>query len=41
MQRKPDITKAKLLFGWEPEIELQTGLKLSLEYFKQSVEQVV
>jgi dTDP-glucose 4,6-dehydratase len=34
MQRKPDIGKAKKLFGWEPRIDLETGLKLSLDYFK-------
>ncbi len=37
-QRRPDITKAKRLFGWEPQIDLRTGLKLSLEYFKAAVE---
>ncbi|MGB6974496.1 MAG: UDP-glucuronic acid decarboxylase family protein [Terracidiphilus sp.] len=34
-QRRPDITKAKRLFGWSPKIDLETGLRLSLEYFKQ------
>lgn len=33
-QRKPDITKAKSLLGWEPKIDLDTGLKLTIEYFK-------
>jgi dTDP-glucose 4,6-dehydratase len=37
-QRQPDITKAKRLFGWEPKIDLETGLKLSLDYFKTCVE---
>ena len=37
-QRCPDISKAKRLFGWEPKIDLRTGLKLSLEYFKTGVE---
>ena len=36
-QRKPDISKAKRLFGWEPKIQLEQGLKMSLEYFKQAV----
>ncbi len=36
-QRKPDITKAKTLLGWEPKIELQQGLKMSLEYFQGEV----
>jgi dTDP-glucose 4,6-dehydratase len=37
-QRQPDISKAKRLFGWEPKIDLETGLRLSLEYFKAAVE---
>jgi len=36
-QRRPDISKAKRLFGWEPKIQLEEGLKLSLEYFKKAV----
>lgn len=38
MQRQPDISKAKRLLGWEPKVDLKTGLKLSLEYFKACVE---
>jgi dTDP-glucose 4,6-dehydratase len=38
VQRKPDISKAKRLFCWEPKIDLETGLKLSLDYFKSCVE---
>jgi len=37
-QRQPDITKARTLLGWEPKIDLETGLKLSLDYFKSSIE---
>jgi dTDP-glucose 4,6-dehydratase len=37
-QRQPDISKARNLLGWEPKIDLETGLKLSLEYFRSSVE---
>ncbi|HYE24373.1 MAG TPA: UDP-glucuronic acid decarboxylase family protein [Clostridia bacterium] len=36
-QRRPDITKAKVLLGWEPKIDLCTGLQLSLDYFKAVV----
>jgi dTDP-glucose 4,6-dehydratase len=36
-QRQPDISKAKRLLGWEPKIDLRTGLELSLEYFRQAV----
>jgi dTDP-glucose 4,6-dehydratase len=35
-QRRPDISKARRLLGWEPKINLETGLKLSLEYFHRS-----
>ena len=38
-QRRPDITKAKRLLSWEPKIDLETGLRKSLEYFRQAVEQ--
>ncbi len=38
-QRRPDITKARQLLGWEPKIDLETGLRLSLEYFKTAVAQ--
>jgi dTDP-glucose 4,6-dehydratase len=36
-QRCPDITKAKTLLGWEPRVNLDTGLQMSLEYFKKAV----
>lgn len=37
-QRQPDITKARSLLGWEPKIDLETGLKLSLDYFRTCIE---
>jgi len=37
-QRQPDISKARRLLGWEPTIDLETGLKLSLEYFARCVD---
>jgi dTDP-glucose 4,6-dehydratase len=36
-QRRPDITKARTLLGWEPKIDLLSGLRLSLDYFKTAV----
>nr|WP_199158978.1 UDP-glucuronic acid decarboxylase family protein [Pedobacter sp. ASV2] len=33
-QRRPDITKAKALLGWEPKIGRAEGLKITYEYFK-------
>jgi len=35
-QRRPDITKAKKLLKWEPKVSLETGLKLTIEYFKNN-----
>jgi dTDP-glucose 4,6-dehydratase len=36
-QRRPDISKAKKLLGWEPKIGLDAGLEMSLEYFRVAV----
>jgi dTDP-glucose 4,6-dehydratase len=36
-QRRPDISKARKLLGWEPKVELEAGLRLSLDYFKKAV----
>jgi dTDP-glucose 4,6-dehydratase len=33
-RRRPDITKARTLLGWEPEIALREGLARSLPYFR-------
>jgi dTDP-glucose 4,6-dehydratase len=33
-QRKPDITKAKTILGWEPKVSRAEGLKITYEYFK-------
>lgn len=34
LQRKPDITKAKELLGWEPHVQLKEGLIHTISYFK-------
>ncbi|MBQ1568517.1 MAG: SDR family oxidoreductase [Kiritimatiellae bacterium] len=34
-RRKPDITLAKELLGWEPEVPLAEGLARTIEYFKE------
>jgi dTDP-glucose 4,6-dehydratase len=36
-RRRPDITKARTLLGWEPRIALQEGLAKSLPYFKSKL----
>jgi dTDP-glucose 4,6-dehydratase len=36
-RRRPDITKAKTLLGWEPKINLHEGLTKSLAYFKACI----
>jgi dTDP-glucose 4,6-dehydratase len=36
-QRCPDISKARALLGWEPKIDLRTGLRMSLGYFRESL----
>lgn len=35
--RCPDINKAKTLLGWAPEVNLETGLKFTFEYFKSTL----
>ena len=37
-QRRPDISKARALLDWEPKINLEQGLKLSMDYFRQAIE---
>jgi dTDP-glucose 4,6-dehydratase len=34
-QRRPDISKAKRLLGWEPKVNLDEGLKRTIDFFKQ------
>ena len=36
-QRQPDITKAKNQLGWEPKVQLDDGLDMTIEYFKSVV----
>ncbi len=37
-QRRPDISKARRLLGWEPKVSLREGLTRSVEYFRACVE---
>jgi dTDP-glucose 4,6-dehydratase len=36
-QRRPDITKAKQILGWEPKVSRKEGLKVTYEYFKEAL----
>ncbi len=36
-QRRPDITRAQEILGWQPRVRLDEGLKRTLEYFKTKV----
>ncbi|MDQ2777043.1 MAG: SDR family oxidoreductase [Acidobacteriota bacterium] len=36
--RRPDITKAKQVLGWEPKISLDEGLTVTIGYFKNKVQ---
>ena len=35
MRRKPDISKAKRILNWEPNINLEDGLNKTIKYFKE------
>src|SRR3954469_13106762 len=36
-QRRPDITRARTLLGWEPKVQLEEGLIKTIEYFRAKV----
>jgi dTDP-glucose 4,6-dehydratase len=36
-QRRPDITKARQILGWEPHVPLEEGLQRTIEYFRTAV----
>jgi len=31
--RQPDITRAREVLGWEPQVPLEAGLRRTIEYF--------
>ncbi len=37
VQRKPDISRARNLFQWEPKIDLKAGLERTIAYFQQAL----
>jgi len=36
-QRRPDITRARTLLGWEPTVPLEEGLRRTITYFRQQL----
>jgi nucleoside-diphosphate-sugar epimerase len=36
--RRPDITRARTLLGWEPQVPLEQGLTATIEYFRRKIE---
>ena len=34
-QRKPDIEQARSVLGWEPQVQLENGLKKTIAYFSE------
>jgi dTDP-glucose 4,6-dehydratase len=40
-QRRPDITKAREILGWEPKVGRAEGLKITYEYFKSLLEKEI
>ena len=39
-QRQPDITEARKVLGWEPEVSLDQGLQPTIEYFDKLLSEV-
>ena len=35
--RQPDITRAKEVLGWEPRVDFEEGIKITIDYFKESL----
>lgn len=40
-QRKPDITRAKEILGWQPKVSRSEGLKITYEYFKNLPKEIL
>jgi len=37
-QRKPNITKAREILGWEPKVQLDQGLENTIRYFASQIQ---
>jgi UDP-glucuronate decarboxylase len=40
-RRRPDITLAREKLGWEPKIELDAGLRRTIDYFEKLLSESV
>jgi dTDP-glucose 4,6-dehydratase len=38
-RRRPDITRARAVLGWEPKVQLREGLNLCIPYFRQAIQE--
>jgi nucleoside-diphosphate-sugar epimerase len=36
-QRKPDISKARRILGWEPQVDFKEGLRRTIDYLKREL----
>jgi dTDP-glucose 4,6-dehydratase len=36
-QRRPDISKAQRILGWEPQVPLQNGLEQTITHFRERI----
>ena len=36
-QRRPDITRARALLGWEPKVEFEAGLERTVRYLESLI----
>jgi dTDP-glucose 4,6-dehydratase len=36
-RRRPDISKARKLLGWQPKVQLEEGLKKTIDYFREKI----
>jgi dTDP-glucose 4,6-dehydratase len=34
--RRPDIARARALLGWEPKVDFDKGIRLTIDYFQSS-----
>lgn len=39
-QRQPDITLARKALNWEPTVQIENGLKITIDYFAKTLHQI-